>query len=77
MEGSPEQWQRRVIDAFYLEMADSIIAGDQGGAMVRSVIHSIDPSVPVQLVYASRGKRTRAEPVSHSARIVNATGGLP
>jgi phage terminase large subunit-like protein len=65
MDGSPEQWGRRVVNAFQLEMADCVVAeANQGGAMVRSVIHNVDPNVPVQLVYASRGKRTRAEPVS-------------
>src|SRR5690242_9310551 len=65
MEGTPEQWGRRVVHAYHLQLADYVVAeANQGGAMVRSVIHNIDPTVPVQLVYASRGKRTRAEPVS-------------
>jgi hypothetical protein len=32
--------------------------------MVRTVIHSVDPNVPVKIVHASRGKYTRAEPIS-------------
>jgi len=32
--------------------------------MVRTVIHTIDPSVPVRPVHASRGKWIRAEPVA-------------
>ena len=32
--------------------------------MVRAVLHTVDPNVPVVLVSASRGKAVRAEPVS-------------
>jgi phage terminase large subunit-like protein len=32
--------------------------------MITTVINNIDRSVPVRLVHASRGKQTRAEPVS-------------
>lgn len=32
--------------------------------MVAVTIHTVDPGVPVTLVHASRGKQTRAEPVS-------------
>jgi phage terminase large subunit-like protein len=35
-----------------------------GGDMVSYTIKTIDPSVPVKLVSASRGKQLRAEPVS-------------
>ena len=63
--GSPEEWGQAVVNAFYEEYADCVVAeANNGGAMVRSVIHNVDPNVPVQLVYASRGKRTRAEPIS-------------
>ena len=37
---------------------------NNGGEMVELTIHTIDPNVPVTLVHASRGKQTRAEPVS-------------
>ena len=46
-------------------MADRIVAeSNQGGDMVEAVIRNVAPDVPVRLVHASRGKRTRAEPVS-------------
>ena len=32
--------------------------------MVRSVLNQVDPRLPVKLVYATRGKAIRAEPVS-------------
>jgi len=37
---------------------------NQGGEMVEATIHQADPSVPVKLVHASRGKQTRAEPIA-------------
>ena len=36
---------------------------NQGGDLVQHTLRSVDPDVPVRLVHASRGKRTRAEPV--------------
>jgi len=32
--------------------------------MVAQTIHSVDRDIPVKLVFASRGKATRAEPIS-------------
>jgi len=63
--GSPDQWARRATYAYAEWMADRIVAeSNQGGDMVESVLRNVAPEVPVRLVNASRGKRTRAEPVS-------------
>jgi phage terminase large subunit-like protein len=63
--GPPEVWGEAVVQAYHNELADVVIAeANNGGAMVRTVIHSIDRDVPVELVWASRGKRSRAEPIS-------------
>ena len=63
--GTPNEWGRRVIMAYYDLEADLIAAeANYGGEMVKEVIHGIDPDVPVKLVNASRGKIVRAEPVS-------------
>ena len=44
---------------------DLIVAeANQGGDLVENVLKAVDPRVPVHLVRASRGKRTRAEPVA-------------
>lgn len=65
MYGSPEEWGEAVVNAFHNELADCVVAeANSGGPMIRTVIHSIDKNVPVELVYATRGKRTRAEPIS-------------
>jgi phage terminase large subunit-like protein len=65
MSGSPAEWATAAIRAYRHWRADSIVAeANNGGAMVKHTISSIDPSVNVELVHASRGKLTRAEPVS-------------
>ncbi|MDD5543917.1 MAG: terminase family protein [Acidobacteriia bacterium] len=63
--GTPVQWGSRAISAYATWKADKIIAeSNNGGEMVKAVLNSIDPTVPVKLVWASRGKITRAEPIS-------------
>lgn len=62
---SPLEWGRAAVQAYKDFKADRIVAeANQGGEMVRTIIHQIDPSVPVTLVHASRGKHARAEPVA-------------
>ena len=62
---SPNEWARIAIDAYHRLKADSIVAeGNQGHDMVANTIHTIDRSVIVHTVYASRGKYARAEPVA-------------
>lgn len=63
--GTPNEWGAAAVTAYHKFEADSIIAeANQGGEMVSEVFKSIDRSVPVKLVHASRGKQARAEPVS-------------
>ncbi|WP_417611481.1 DNA-packaging protein [Parasphingorhabdus sp.] len=62
---SPETWARRVADAADRFEADRVIAeANQGGAMVKPVLHAAKISLPVKLVHAARGKVARAEPVA-------------
>jgi hypothetical protein len=59
---SPEQWARRVVEAYQGYKADKIVAEQNfGGAMVESTIRSIDSRVPIKMVVASRGKQIRDE----------------
>ena len=37
---------------------------NQGGDLVEATIRTVDPGVPYRAVHASRGKRTRAEPIA-------------
>jgi phage terminase large subunit-like protein len=61
----PEEWARKAIAAYRLHAADRIVAEiNNGGAMVESTLRSVDPTIPYTAVHASRGKLTRAEPVS-------------
>lgn len=63
--GTPDQWARKVVAAYRKYNADHIVAeSNQGGEMVRMVIQSVEPNLPVRLVHASRGKYVRAEPIS-------------
>lgn len=65
MRASPERWARAVADSAAHWQADRIVAeANQGGDMVRSVLHAADVNLPVRLVHASRGKAARAEPVA-------------
>jgi phage terminase large subunit-like protein len=41
-----------------------VAESNNGGEMVSTTIAQIDKNVPVKLVHASRGKATRAEPIS-------------
>jgi phage terminase large subunit-like protein len=63
--GGPKAWAAASVDAYYDWDADRIVAeSNQGGEMVELTIKGFDPTVPVRLVTASRGKRTRAEPIA-------------
>ena len=65
LQGAPLEWARAAVAAYHRHKADRIIAeSNNGGEMVAQTIKTVDPSVPMRLVHASRGKQTRAEPVS-------------
>lgn len=66
--GSPNTWAKAAVTAYHRHKADMIVAEkNNGGEMVMAVIKQVDPTVPVELVWASRGKETRAEPISAMA----------
>nr|WP_244594604.1 terminase family protein [Methylosinus sporium] len=61
----PAQWARVAVALYHRLEADALIAEvNQGGEMVRAVIHEADPSVPVKEARATRGKYLRAAPVA-------------
>jgi phage terminase large subunit-like protein len=63
--GTPYEWGTAAVRMARKWRADHIVAeANNGGMMVKHTIQSIDPTIPVVLVHASRGKITRAEPVS-------------
>jgi len=62
---SPMGWAEAAVGLYRELGADRIVAEkNQGGEMVRSTLHAVDPNVPITLVHAAKGKRTRAEPIS-------------
>lgn len=61
----PDGWARRVVDAYREFGADRIVAErNYGGAMVESLIRTVDRKVSYKEVVASRGKVIRAEPIA-------------
>lgn len=62
---SPRGWARRAVSMVRHWAADCIVAEvNNGGAMVTEVIRSIDSTIRVVEVRASKGKHVRAEPIS-------------
>lgn len=62
---APNGWARKAVNGFDYYLCDTLVAEvNQGGAMVSQVIRSVRPGIPITTVRASRGKSTRAEPIS-------------
>lgn len=63
--GGPRAWAAASVDAYHDWSADRIVAEtNNGGEMVELTIRGYERSVPYRSVSASRGKRTRAEPIA-------------
>jgi phage terminase large subunit-like protein len=61
---SPNEWANRVVDAYEEFNANRVVAeANQGGDMVKAVMHNVHPNMYIHMVHATNGKRTRAEPV--------------
>lgn len=76
----PKGWATRAIAAYRQFNADRIVGEtNNGGEMVEETIHNVDPNIPFTAVHASRGKITRAEPVSalYEQHRVHHVGSLP
>jgi len=62
---TPDEWAHRAVSAYHMWGADRIVAEkNQGGAMVEFTLKSVMDNAPITLVHATRGKVTRAEPIS-------------
>lgn len=65
LRGSPDVWAARAVNAYYRWRADRIVAEtNNGGDMVEHTIRTVDRTASIKQVRASRGKHTRAEPIS-------------
>jgi phage terminase large subunit-like protein len=73
---SPSGWAQAAARAYRRFDADRVVAEiNQGGDMVAAVMRSVDASLPVTTVRATRGKFLRAEPVAalyEQGRVVHA-----
>ena len=73
---SPTGWAEAVARLYRRFDADCVVAEiNQGGDMVTSVLRTVEPSLPVRTVRATRGKWLRAEPVAalyEQGRVVHA-----
>ena len=77
---SPHGWATRAVVAFDDFKADRIVAEtNNGGEMVELTIRTVRENVPYVSVHASRGKRTRAEPIAalYEQGKVHHVGALP
>lgn len=77
---TPDGWGRAAVGLYRSLKADRIIAErNYGGEMVAATLRAVDPSVPVKLVTASRGKAIRAEPIAalYEQRRVHHVGAFP
>ena len=77
---SPDKWARLSVNAYYDYQADLVVAEtNNGGDLVERVIRSVDPNIPYRSVRATRGKMTRAEPISalYEQKRVHHIGYLP
>jgi phage terminase large subunit-like protein len=62
---SPEGWATAAIAAYRAYGADRVIGEvNNGGDMIGATLRAVDSTVAFRAVHASRGKRTRAEPVA-------------
>ncbi len=61
----PNLWAKRAVAGYYTWEADRVIGEtNNGGDLVEAILRTVDENIPYQKVWASRGKRTRAEPIS-------------
>jgi len=62
--GSPTVWAQRVVDMARKWGCPVVAEVNQGGALVRNAIQTIDPKITVLEVHSKYGKALRAEPIT-------------
>lgn len=62
--GSPDVWAGKVVEMARKWGCPVVAEVNQGGALVKNAIHTIDPSVVVLEVHSKYGKALRAEPIT-------------
>lgn len=62
---SPDTWARAAVALYHAVKADRVVAEvNNGGEMVELTVRTVDKTVAYRAVHATRGKRTRAEPIA-------------
>jgi phage terminase large subunit-like protein len=62
---TPEGWATKAVELYNKYEADCLVAEkNQGGDLIRTTFKTVDETLPITLVHASKGKYARAEPVS-------------
>lgn len=65
MRGTPRMVMERVAWAYREHVADRVVAEvNNGGDYIGTALHAVDPNIAYRQVRATRGKETRAEPIS-------------
>jgi phage terminase large subunit-like protein len=65
MRAAPDVCMRRASAAYHDWQADRVVAEvNNGGDYIGTLLHAVDPVIPYRKVTATRGKLTRAEPLS-------------
>jgi phage terminase large subunit-like protein len=62
--GSPTVWAEKVVEMARKWGCPVVAEVNQGGALVKNAIHTIDPNIVVLEVHSKYGKALRAEPVT-------------
>ncbi len=77
LSASPDTWARQAVHALEKWGADRVVAeANNGGALVETVLRTVDRTLPYTAVHASRGKLTRAEPcAAYTSKVASTTSG--
>lgn len=63
--GTPHQWANRVVETYHEFECDRVVVEvNNGGEMVEHTLRNLSQNLPIRSVRATRGKITRAEPIS-------------
>lgn len=62
--GSPDVWANKVVQMARKWGCPVVAEVNQGGALVRNAINTIDPTIKVLEVHSKQGKALRAEPIT-------------
>jgi phage terminase large subunit-like protein len=80
MRGTPKEVMSRIVEAYHEFKADRVVAEvNNGGDYIGTLLHTVDQNVPFRAVRATRGKHTRAEPISslYEQRRIHHAGVFP